>query len=93
MWRPSGPHPIAWREWDDELVVYNGATGNTHQLSALGGRVLRMLLQYPSGIETSTLVRELARHIEVPEDVSLAAEIERVLEQLGELRLASYDSP
>lgn len=91
-WRAPEPHAIAWREWDDQFVVYNHATGNTHQLSAFGGEVLLALLRRPSGIDVPELVREIADRVETAENTDLAAEIERALAELAELRLAACSS-
>lgn len=77
------------REWDDEFVVYNDATGSTHHLTALGGDVLQTLLSHPSGIDARALVDILAKRIEVAPGVSLVVEVEAVLGKLRELDLAS----
>lgn len=91
-WRAPEPHAVAWREWDDEFVVYNHATGSTHQLSALGGEVLLALLRRPSGIDVPDLVREIADRVEPAESTDLGAEIERALAELAALRLAACSS-
>jgi PqqD family protein of HPr-rel-A system len=91
-WRPWSPHALHWRQWDDEFVVYNDATGSTHHLTTLGGDVLLALLNHPAGIEMSTLVLELEQSIEVTDDVSLADEVARVLALLGELQLATCNT-
>ena len=44
-WRPLRPQALAWREWDDEFVVFNDDTGSTHHLNALGGEVMLALLR------------------------------------------------
>ena len=89
LWRPAARDALALREWDDEFVVYNDATGSTHHLTALGGDVLQALLSHPSGIEAHALVDILAQRIEVAPGLSLAAEVESVLGKLRELDLAS----
>ena len=35
QWRAATPQALAWRRFDDEIVIYNVATGSTHQLGAL----------------------------------------------------------
>jgi PqqD family protein of HPr-rel-A system len=88
LWRPAARDALALREWDDEFVVYNDATGSTHHLTALGGDVLQTLLSHPSGIDEHALVDILATRIDAAPGVSLAAEIEAVLDKLRELDLA-----
>ncbi|HLX30549.1 MAG TPA: HPr-rel-A system PqqD family peptide chaperone [Casimicrobiaceae bacterium] len=89
LWRPAARDALALREWDDEFVVYNDATGSTHHLNALGGDVLQALLSHPSGIDAHALVDILAKRIEVAPGLSLAAEVAAVLGKLRELDLAS----
>jgi PqqD family protein of HPr-rel-A system len=88
FWRPLAPDALAARSWDDELVVYNDATGNTHHLSVLGRGVMMMLLSHPSGIPLSTIVRAIADDAGTAADDELAEVVERTLVHLAELRLA-----
>ena len=87
-WQPSGPHLLAVREWDDEFVVYNEATGDTHHLGTLAGALLLTLLDHPDGIAEQALVAETAPHVVVPDGTGIDAEIGQVLARLAELRLA-----
>jgi len=87
-WRPVAPHALAWRRWDDDVVLYNDATGSTHQLGPLGGEVMLCLLRHPAGIDVAALARDMTASIEIPEDLQLAAEIQRALDGLVELQLA-----
>ncbi len=91
-WRAVAPHAIAWREWNDELVVYNDATGNTHHLAPLGGKVLIALLTHPSGIELSALVQVVAETAGIPDAQFLAPNVEEALTELAGLQLAACDS-
>lgn len=88
MWQPADQKPIAWRLLDDELVVYNELTGNTHHLSALGSEVLLALFRHPSGIEMIELARDIADRTDLAADESLARGVERALAELTELHLA-----
>ena len=88
LWRPAAPEGIAWREWGDELVAYNDATGGTHHLDPLGAEVLLALLRSPSGIDTAALTRDVAARVELEDGVLLTSEIDRTLQELAELRLA-----
>ena len=87
-WQPSAPDLLAVREWDDEFVVYNEATGDTHHLGTLAGALLLTLLDHPDGIAEQALVAETMRHVVVPDGTALHAEIGQVLARLAELRLA-----
>jgi PqqD family protein of HPr-rel-A system len=79
---------IAWRQFDDEAVVYHDSTGNTHHLGPLGCAVLRALDDHPSGIAMDALVRELHSDGSIVFDAALAVEIEQTLRELARLELA-----
>jgi len=89
FWGVRDPQAIAWREWDDEIVVYSENTGSTHHLGPVGSAVLSALFRHPAPVEISSLVATVAQAIEVPSDTALQPEIERALVELAELRLAS----
>ena len=88
-WRPVAPHLLAWRRWEDDVVLYNDATGSTHQLGPLGAEVMLALLRNPAGIDLAELVRDMASRIEAPDEAQLSAEVKRALDDLVELRLAA----
>ena len=88
-WRPVAPHLIAWRQWDDDVVLYDEATSSTHQLGPLGGEVMLALLRNPAGIDLASLVRDMASRIEIADEPQLPAEVKRALDDLVELRLAA----
>ena len=89
QWRAATPQALAWRRFDDEIVIYNDATGSTHQLGPLAGEVMISLLQNSSGLAFPALVDDLTSRIEVVGSVDVAAEIQRALDELSELQLAS----
>ena len=76
-WHTVSPEVLSWRELDDQLVVRNAQSGNTHLLSPLAGEVLRILL---GANETMTLA-EIADRVrgEEPEDPEWAAAVADVL--------------
>lgn len=86
-WRVDTP-ALAWRQWDDELVLYNDFTGSTHQLGALGAEVLHCLVRHPDGMGVDDVIAELAERVEVPDDLDWASEVERVLVELAGLQVA-----
>jgi PqqD family protein of HPr-rel-A system len=88
-WQAPPPHLVAVREWDDEFVVFNDATGDTHHLGTLAGTVLLALLDHPDGLSPSALEVEVARRVEIPHGVALDAEIRNVLDRLADWRLAT----
>jgi len=89
FWRALAPDALASRSWDDEFVVYNDVTGNTHHLSVLGRAVMTMLLSHPSGIALTALVLGIADDAGIAADDELVEAVERTLGHLAELRLAA----
>ena len=89
QWRAATPQALAWRRFDDELVIYNDATGSTHQLGALAGEIMQSLIQNPSGMDLYALVRDLTARVELAGDLDVATEVQRALDDLSELHLAA----
>jgi PqqD family protein of HPr-rel-A system len=92
-WRAVAPARLAFREWDDEIVVYDDSTGSTHRLTPLAAQILRSLVRHPSGIVTDDLVAAIAPSTTIEDDVSVASQVGRILAQLAELGLAVEDRP
>jgi len=90
VWRPLAPHAITWRRFDDELVVYNDATGDTHYLSLLGSDVLLAVLRHPQGIAMDDLIRDIAAGVDLSEGLDLGDAVLRALSDLAALRLVAH---
>jgi PqqD family protein of HPr-rel-A system len=88
-WRPLASHLLAWRRWEDDVVLYNDATGSTHQLGPLGGEVMLCLLRHPAGIDAEALVLDMSARVEIPDELQLGAEVQRALDDLALLQLAA----
>lgn len=88
-WLLLSPSAISWREWGDGVVLYNDATGHTHQLSPLGSEVMFALLRHPEGIRAPSLVDEISTRADASPFPSLPEEIERVLDELLKLKIAT----
>jgi len=88
MWKALDPEAIAWHAWDDEVVVYDEATGDTHHLAPLAGHVLRVLLQAASGMDMPSLTASVVAAFQMPQEV-LAQELDRALTELVRLELAT----
>jgi PqqD family protein of HPr-rel-A system len=91
QWRAVAPEAIAFREWDEELVVYNDATGHTHHLAPFGGKVLLALLHEPTGLDIPELIESVAATVQISETKVLAPIIEEALQELARLELIVCD--
>jgi len=84
-WVVPSANLLAWRVWDDEFLVYNAASGQTHHLNLLAGEALRSLEVEPA--ETRELVGRLANQFEIAEDSPPLQMIDRLIHELDELGL------
>jgi PqqD family protein of HPr-rel-A system len=84
-WTVPDPHALAWRTWDDEFLIYNTISGQTHHLNLLAGEALRSLeAEAACGCE---LVRRLANQFGIAEDSPPLRTIDRLIRELDELGL------
>ena len=49
-WRLIDASAIAWRAWQEEVVVYSTSRASTHHVGAAGGPVLMALLEHDRGL-------------------------------------------
>jgi len=84
-WAVPDANALAWRVWDDEFLVYNTASGQTHHLNFLAGEALRSLEAEAADI--SELVRRLANQFEIAENSPPLQMIDRLIRELDELGL------
>lgn len=84
-WAVPDANALVWRIWDDEFLVYNTASGQTHHLNLLAGEALRSLAAAAaSGRE---LVSRLADQFAIAEDSSPLQMTDRLIRELDELGL------
>ena len=48
MWRLTSTEPVTLRGWDDEYILYDRASGDTHQLTWLAAELLLRLQAGPA---------------------------------------------
>ena len=93
LWSAVPGDALAWREWDTEVVVFNGETGSTHLLNELAGEVLCRLVASEKGAAIKALAVELAddtRDAERPEWMEAIAQVLSDFERVG---LARPETP
>jgi len=69
------------RGWDDESVVYNVSSGDTHLLNAAATAVLRCLQDAPG--DSADLAALVATVLSIEVDHSLVASVERILQDFS----------
>jgi PqqD family protein of HPr-rel-A system len=73
-----------WRCWDDESIIFQPQSGETHCLNALAASVLQKLCEHPmTASELTTLLQSESG------DAPSAREIHTLLRQFDELGLIS----
>jgi PqqD family protein of HPr-rel-A system len=85
VWAVPDPNILAWRIWNDEFLVYNIASGQTHHLNFLAGEALRSLEAEPA--RARDLIRRLADQFEIAEDSPPLQMIDQLIREFDELGL------
>jgi hypothetical protein len=81
------PDLTAWRRWVDELVLFDGGSGDTHLLSGVSGWVVEMVMHTPHSIsELLPLLADVDEHHGVKLGV---AELDLVLSDLCQRALVA----
>ena len=59
VWRVQARDELVWRDWGDEVVVFDERNGSTHLLTSEAGVVLASLIEHPDGLAPEQLRREV----------------------------------
>lgn len=79
---------MIWQSWDeDEVIVFNRSSGDTHLLDAFSAAVLREIEARPAGI--AELCRQLGLALDLPDSAIRG----RVVEVCAQLQAASLADP
>ncbi|MFQ5783567.1 MAG: HPr-rel-A system PqqD family peptide chaperone [Alphaproteobacteria bacterium] len=90
-WRlPEGVR-LVWRAWDDEFVVFNTLSGQTHLLDGVSAAILDALERGPATVDE--LSRRLAERFDLAIDEALRSRITTICGRFDNLGLADPDSP
>jgi PqqD family protein of HPr-rel-A system len=90
-WRLSEGSSLLWRLWDDEYVVFDRGSGDTHLLDLVAGEILQLLEREP---ETGgALVRRVASALDVPADPALSRHVTQALTKLQAAGLIEPAAP
>jgi len=84
-WRLMTDQALQFRCWDDEFVVYNSLSGDTHLLDSTAAQILLKLQQAPS--DATSLSESLAPLLHAEMDDELVIQIEQILSDLDTLVL------
>lgn len=59
IWYCPTPAELAWREWGDEVVVFDGVANAVHMVGAATGLVLSCLHGQPQGLTGRAVFEQL----------------------------------
>ena len=91
IWRLPAGVSLLWQSWDeDEVIVFNRASGQTHLLDAFSAAVLRRIEASPT--TTSDLVRSFATGFDL-DATALIHRIDAACARFDQLGLAEPDAP
>jgi PqqD family protein of HPr-rel-A system len=84
-WRAIPDQSVRVRSWDDDSVVYNIISGDTHLLGAAAGHILTQLQRAP--FDEAALVESLCETLQVELCPELPLHIRSILADLHKLAL------
>jgi PqqD family protein of HPr-rel-A system len=76
---------LVWMSWDNQFVAFNLASGDTHLLTPVAARVLKMLEQQP--LDLDGLSQQLASTARITPDEQLLQQTNTLLDNLDQLGL------
>jgi len=90
MWTVVAPG-FAWRFWDDEYIVFNRGSGDTHLLDRLAGETLRLIERAPA--DGRQLTHRIADVFDLEPDADLESHVEGLLGKFQALGLIQPAQP
>jgi len=91
LWRAVPADALAWREWGNEVVVFNQQTGSTHLLGEFAGEVLRRLVAAEGGATAEALAARLEADPIPADNAGWTRAVAEVLSDFARLGLAQPD--
>jgi len=88
MWKVISGQDLHFHSWDNEFVVYNNLSGDTHLLSLAAAQILLKLKEAPSN--APLLAIALAPFWQVDPSAELALQIEDILSDLNAIALIEH---
>jgi PqqD family protein of HPr-rel-A system len=84
-WQAISTQAVYVRSWDDEFVVYNSLSGDTHLLGAAAGQILTALQRSPS--DETSLTESLCETLDAEPTPQISLQIRAILADLRKLAL------
>lgn len=84
-WRVTGCRPELIRLWDDQCVLFNTSSGQTHQLNALAEAALRVMMARP--MTASEVAEALAGELDAEGDPAWLQQFDQLIAEFDRLGL------
>lgn len=84
-WQAISSQAMHLRSWDDEYIVYNSLSGDTHLLGVAAGHILMQLQRAPS--DEATLIESLCQAWQAEPNPELSLQIQDILADLQKFML------
>lgn len=84
-WRLDRRAVLHWRRFEDEWVVFDSGSGDTHRLDIVSAAALMCLESEPNDL--GGLLAVLASELDLPVEEGLSSKLESLLQQLSILGL------
>lgn len=85
MWRVIPGQELHYREWEDEFVLYNNLSGDTHLLGFGAIHILLTLKQ--SDADDNALIESMCECLDADRDEEIESQVNSLLRDLGVLAL------
>jgi PqqD family protein of HPr-rel-A system len=82
-WKVRAENRLVWERWEQDAVVYDSASGETHLLNALAFEALMLLRDYP--MDAFDLARRLADEFDDFDARTLEPQMQRLIDNFDEL--------
>ena len=85
MWQVSEGSCLLWNSWDNEYVVFDDGSGDTHLLDLVAGEVLKVLQEAPA--DSSQVTARVALRLDATPVVELAGRVQETIRKFREVGL------
>ena len=85
LWRVIDSSSLFFEEWEQDAIIYNGMSGETHKLNALAIEILKLMLQ--KSWTPISLTEEICSIFDFENDAVLLQNIKQVINQFNALGL------
>lgn len=90
-WQATAPDELHIHAWDNEVVVYDALSGNTHLLDAVAAQVLQSIAMAPA--DTAGIAQMLAELWRESPAEQAHAQVDAILAELAGISLITAVTP